>query len=195
MTLDEIHRTINRRGYVFLLDNLVVYCSFFVLSAVCLAAAGSSCAEPKRSPIGDVINCLRSWPCRSDAPNESNLPKRVIEVVIVLSDSDNGTGERRETAAYCQCEGAERGSRIVTDGTKTQVQEVSSHVHGFVSQYTYLHVSLLETGFHANNSLRQLHVLIVGRPRGNGESTEREGCSRTVVCEEIQGCYNHTQTD
>lgn len=94
-----------------------------------------------------MFNSLRSWPCRSDAPNESSERKRVIEVLIVLSDSDNGTGEGTKPAGYCQCEGAGKGSRIVADGTKLREKEVCGHVHGVVSRYTYLHVVITRNWF------------------------------------------------
>lgn len=119
-------------GYLFQHDNSAVSCSFVVLLAVCLGAAGSRCAQLKWGPIAVSFNCLLSWPCRYEAPKKSDLRHGVLDVVIDLSDSEDGThaGERRKNTAYCQCEGEERWSRILPDGTKKLVQQVHGHVHG-----------------------------------------------------------------
>lgn len=135
---------------MFPLDNSVVSCSFFVLLAVCLGVAGSRCAQQKWSPIAVSFNWLLSWPCRYDAPNKSALRHGILEVVIYLSDLEYDTeaGERKKTVGYCQCEGEERCSRILPDGTKQQVEQAPGHVHGHDSLITNLHVSLLEIGSH-----------------------------------------------
>lgn len=139
-----------KSSYVVLLENSVGSCSFHVLSAVSLGAAGSCCATQNWSPI--LFNWLLSWPCRCDGVKESAQRHGVVEVVIDLSDSEDYTkaGERTKTAGYCQCEGAERSSRILDDGTKRQAQKVHRHVHKHDILITNLHVSLLETGSHQN---------------------------------------------
>ena len=57
-----------------------------------------------------------------------------LEVVILLSDSEDGTagGERRKTAAVCQCDGEKRTSGIVPENTPKSVDQALAQVHGLM---------------------------------------------------------------
>jgi hypothetical protein len=77
-----------------------------------------------------------SWTslCRSDAGNKRELHEVDLEVVVLLSDSEDGAagGERRKTAVVCQCDGEKGTSGIVPENTLKSVDQVLSHVHGLM---------------------------------------------------------------
>ena len=81
-----------------------------------------------------LFNSLHNWACRDGALNKTPVEDGVTKVVIVLSDSTNGTsgGDTKKSARYCQCGGEKRLKRIVPEATDNRAKQVLVHVHGHV---------------------------------------------------------------
>jgi hypothetical protein len=125
---------LEKTAWVFCLDNSVVSCSFFVLQAASPDAVGLPCASQNWCATAVSSACSWTWLCRYDASNKRALHEVDLEVVIILSDTEDDTagGERRKTAAVCQCIREKRTSGIVPEGTAKSFDQVLGQVHGLM---------------------------------------------------------------
>ena len=104
---------------------------------------GPPCASQKQAGTSLLSKCLWNCPCRQGTSDKKTRHEADLEVVILLSDSEDGTavGETQKTAAVCQCVGDQRTSGIVPDATAKGVAQVSGQLHGHVCRYMGLQVS------------------------------------------------------
>lgn len=138
---------LEQSGWVHVLDNSLVSCSFLVLLAASPGPAGPCCAQQKWFFTAVFLNCSHNCCCRDDAFHKRSLEDGPLEGVILLSDSTDATeaGDRRKSVGFCQCGGNTRSSQRVPKGTDKRVQQVLVQVLVHVCGNAVVRVILLET--------------------------------------------------